>query len=215
MTLLRTVRRASQVRQWKTAIGGRLSCERGFTLIEALIAIPCAIVVVGIPLLILISAFGGQNAISSQSVATRQAETGLEQLTRDLRQATGATISSSAGGLSASATLTLPVRTSTPSLTSIPATQQVRWACTAGATCTRQVGSGSTVELISGVVTACFDTSSTNNCGAGVSASNPAYLYLAIQARVTSQLPNGSGSAVSGLTTPITLRDGVDLRNFS
>jgi hypothetical protein len=77
------------------------------------------------------------------------------------------------------------------------------------------VDSGAAVELISGVVTACFDTSSTNDCGTAVSAAKPAYLYLAIQVRVTSQLPGASGSTVSGLSTPITLRDGVNLRNFS
>jgi hypothetical protein len=185
------------------------------TLVELVVAIPLAILVAGIPLALLLLATTGQDQTVSRSVATRQAETGLEQLTRDLREASAATIASSANGLNATATLQVPVRTATPSLTSLPPTQQVVWQCTAGATCTRQVAGGVRVPRIQGVVTACFDVSATNNCGSSVAASNPSYLYLSLQARVTSQLPNGSGSAARGVTNPVTVRDGVDLRNFS
>jgi type II secretory pathway pseudopilin PulG len=185
------------------------------TLVELMVAIPLAIIVAGIPLGLLLLAIGGQDQTASRSVATRQAETGLEQLTRDLREASAATITSSANGLSATATLLTPVRTATPSLTSLPAAQQVVWQCTAGATCTRQVAGGVRVPRIQGVVTACFDVSPTNNCSTSVSASNPSYLYLNLQARVTSQLPNASGSAARGVTNAVTIRDGVDLRNFS
>ncbi len=190
------------------------ACERGLTLVELIVAIPLAIIVAGIPLALLLLATSGQDQIASRSVATRQVETGLEALTRDLREASTATIASSANGLSATATLLIPVRTATPSLTSLPATQQVVWQCTGGANCTRQVAGGVRVPRIQGVVTACFDVSATNNCASNVAASNPSYVYLIVQAQVRSQLPNASGAA-RGETNPVTIKDGVDLRNFS
>jgi type II secretory pathway pseudopilin PulG len=200
--------------------------ESGYTLIELVLAIALMITVLAIPMTLIVHSIYGQDTASSRSVAVRQEEAGFEQLTRDLRQATSATVTSSTGGTSASATLQLPVRVASPSLTSLPSTVQVTWTCTASTTvvgtCTRQPAGGAAAQQIYGVTSACFDTSASNGCTTAVSATNPAYLYLTIRARTVSQRPNAfqSGTAATvdkggSSAGDVTLSDGVDLRNFS
>jgi hypothetical protein len=90
----------------------------------------------------------------------------------------------------------------------------VTWTCTAGADCTRQVAGGAAVTLIAAIVSACFDVTSSASCASSVSATNPGYVWITMQPRIVSQLPNANRSAVAGTSAP-TLKDGVALRDFS
>jgi type II secretory pathway pseudopilin PulG len=64
-----------------------LRSEDGFTLVEVLVATIAALVLAGALMTFLITTIDQQNAVSSQSVATRQGEVGLAQFVRDFRDA--------------------------------------------------------------------------------------------------------------------------------
>lgn len=194
----------------------RLAGEAGFTLNELLVAMTLAVILVGGLMTLIIVSLHQQNTASSRSVAAREAEVGLAQLTHDLREAqyvtdaTGANttpvaLSSSAGV--ATVSFYLPAAGS-PSV----AGSQVVWTCTTGANCTRKLGGGAAVPWIRNVTAATF--TGTSIAGATVTA-NPAYVSVNVQAAVT-DLNNRSGTAtLPGTSNSIVLQDGVGLRNYS
>jgi Tfp pilus assembly protein PilW len=194
----------------------RLPGEAGFTLNETLVAMTLAVILVGGLMTLIIASLHQQNASSSRSVAAREAEVGLAQLTRDLREAqyvtdangadtTPVALSSSAGV--ATISFYLPAAGS-PSV----AGSQVIWTCTTGASCTRKLGGGTAVPWIRNVTAATFTGTSTT--GASVTA-NPAYVSINVQAAITN-LGDASGTAtLPGTTNSIVLQDGVGLRNYS
>jgi Tfp pilus assembly protein PilW len=181
----------------------------GYALPELLAAIVIGLVVVGLPLTLAVNAYVQQNAASSRSVSTTSAAQALDRLVRDLRQATAATISQS--GDSATAVLSVPVRQAVGVTT--PPTVQVTWTCTAGSTCTRATAGGRTEHLLRGVQRASFAPVSRSGAPA-VPQTNPAYVGVTIVARIVSEL-DARGGSPPGVRRPITLQEGVVLRNFA
>jgi prepilin-type N-terminal cleavage/methylation domain-containing protein len=197
-----------------------VSDERGYTLIELLIVMTLGVIVVAGPLVFIVLSLRQQNVSSSRSVAATQEQTGLERLTRDLRQLVpGTTSTFTWTSTAASATFTLPV----PG-TQAATTESVTWSCAFGATgtCTRQVGTGTAVKEISNVESVSFapvdaSGSSLGGSGPSYSAMNPAYVGITVKVLDVSQLDStGSPShAVQGVSNWITVQGGVDLRNNS
>lgn len=182
------------------------SDEGGWTLIELLLVCVIAIVVVGVPLDLSTQAVVSQNASTSRSAATARTEVGVAKLLHDLRHALHTSTVTSTG-----ATLTLPIRSAAGGST--PTTQQVTWACTANASCTRQVGAGTAETVIPYVQSATFAATSAAGT-VGVPATDPAYVSLTISVFVRNEHGNHAAT-VAGVTHTITVTDGAALRNFT
>jgi Tfp pilus assembly protein PilW len=180
--------------------------ESGFTIVELLMVCIISIVVLGVPLTLAVQSWQGQNRASSRGAATNRVEIGFQRLMQDLRHAVHTTTVSATG-----ATLTVPVRSATGG--TVPTTQQITWSCTAGASCTRQVGAGSAFPVIPYLVSATF--APTSAAGATtVPATDPAYVQVTISVRDTNE-SGDRNATVNGMTNAITISDGVALRNFS
>ena len=204
--------------------------EDGFTLVEVLVASVLALVVVVAPLAFLITSIKTQNAISSRAFAARQGQNGLEQLTRDLREA----ISTDTTGASYSVTVSNPTSSTTSISFEIPgaatgatgaygivpdASEAVTWTCpSAGATtagsCTRTIGSSARVE-IAGVNSATFTPTGSTGVTMTLPATNPSYINVALSLQVTSQLDRSGTHVAQGVQNPVFVQGGIDLRNES
>jgi prepilin-type N-terminal cleavage/methylation domain-containing protein len=202
-------------------ITSRSGAEDGFTMIELLIASALALVVAGAALTFMVFTFRQQNDISSRSVANDQAEAGLQQLTRDLREAT-TSVSVSTSGTTTSISFSIP----TPGSDGTP--ESVSWTCpstsaTTIGTCTRTLAGISKAE-ITGVQSMAFTPY--NNASPPVMLSLPVTSSTSVSA-VTMTLTvqdssygltahGTSVTAVSGTSShPIVLQASADLRNFS
>jgi Tfp pilus assembly protein PilV len=194
--------------------------ERGFTVIEILLYAVLSLVVIVGPLLYLLTTIRQQNAVSSRAYAARQAEFGLEQMVRDLREA----MSSDATGASLNVTVSNPTTSTTaisfyiPTPGSDTTKQQVTWTCpSAGASgagnCTRTIGSSSRTEIVD-VKSATFSPVNQSGASMTLTATNPAYIGITLNVQVTSQLDASQTTAVSGVSSPIVVQTGVDMRNF-
>jgi prepilin-type N-terminal cleavage/methylation domain-containing protein len=201
-------------------IGALRGDERGFTLIELLIAIAAGSIVLTGAILFLVVSFRQQNTISSRSIASDQAETGLQQLTRDLREAmTNVSVSNS--GVTTSVSFQIP----TPNNVSVG--QTVTWTCpntsaTSVGTCTRNLA-GTTKTEIAGVTSMAFTPYNNSNPPSALSlpvsnSTSVSELGMALTVQITGYTlhPNGvtPTAAVPG-SSPITLQATADLRNFS
>lgn len=184
--------------------------ERGFTLPELLVCIALAIVVVGVPLTLGTQAFIGQNQASSRSAATNRLEVGMALLLHDLRHATAATIDNAGG--TATATLTIPQRSSSGGAS--PPAQQVTWRCTPSVACTRRIGTGPASPQIPWLVSAEFSPVAKGGATA-VPQTNPAYVRVTLSVLDSDEQGRDHTRAVPGVRNPITVTDGVALRNFS
>jgi hypothetical protein len=167
-------------------------------MIELLLVCVLSIIVLGIPLTMSVQSVITQNRASSRSTATNQLEIGIARLLGDLRQAAHTT-----SVTSTTATMTLPVRTVAGGT---PTTQQVTWTCTNGGSCTRKVGAAAAVTVIRNVVSASFAPSA---------ATDPAYVSVTVSVLDATQAGSTHTTAVPGVTNPITVTDGVALRNFA
>jgi flagellar basal body-associated protein FliL len=196
-------------------------------MIELLIAATLTVIVVGVAMLWIVSSLKQENQISSRSAATRQAEVGLERLTRDLRQVVpNSTTAFTWGGTSASTTFTIPT-----SGTGGASSQQITWTCSFGDTgfCTRSVNSGTAVSEISNVESVVFaPVDASGNALTSGSGTQAVYVGVTLQVLDASQLDTtrshqalqvrkcGGGVTTSCYTlNPITVADGVDLRGNS
>jgi Tfp pilus assembly protein PilW len=202
----------------------------GFTIVEVLIASVLALVVVVAPLTFLITSLKTQNAISSRAFAARQGQNGLEQLTRDLREA----ISTDTTGASYSVTVTNPTTSTTAISFEIPggatgatgaygivpdASEAVTWTCpstgaSSAGSCTRTIGSYSRVE-ITGVNSATFTPTGSTGATMSLPATNPTYINVALSLQVTSQLDHAQTHVAQGVQNPVLVQGGIDLRNES
>lgn len=206
-----------RLRLRRKAPHGRLSAarrEHGYTLAELVVVLALSLAVLAVPMTFIVISLTQSNQASSRTQAADEEEAGLAQLTRDLRQAVpGATTSLSWGSTSASVSMKTPV----PG-TGGGSTQQVTWSCsfsTPPGTCTRQAGSSAAVTEITGVKSVSFspiDTSGTTY-SSSYSGTSLAYVGITVQVLVISQLDTGRTHTVTGASNPITLQDGVDLRN--
>ncbi len=192
--------------------------QDGFTLIEILIAMVLALVVVVAPLLFLVTSTNQQNQTASRASASRQAESGLELMARDLREA----ISQDAAGNTYTVTVSNPTTSTTAVSFTIPTpgsstTQTVTWTCpstgaSAVGTCTRTVG-GSAASKIIGVNSVTFSPLSSSGAALAFPATNPSYLGIALSVQAISQLDNGQTHVARGASSPILVQTGIDLRN--
>jgi type IV pilus assembly protein PilW len=198
--------------------------ERGLTIVELLVAIVIGLVVAGGLMAWLITSIKQQNVVSSRSFAARQAQTGLEQLTRDLREA----MSQDTAGNTYNVTVSNPTTSTTAIGFDIPGTNDaatpITWTCpSSGATsagyCTRAIG-GTTRSEIGGVKSATFSPLSSSGTALTLTATNPSYIGISLSVQVTSQLDSTQvGGAYAPTHTPagasnlIVVQGGVDLRN--
>ena len=195
--------------------------ESGVSLIELLVTIALALVVIGLPMTFIIVSINQENVGVSRVAATNQAELGLQQLTRDLRNVSPSTTTTLTWSASAATvSLTLPYPGSGGANT-----ESVSWTCGFSSqgtgTCSRAVTySGSTTTVVEmknveSIVFSPLDSSGNTLGGSGPSytAANPAYVGITAQVLDVSQLDASRSHAVQGISHPITLQAGVDLLN--
>jgi prepilin-type N-terminal cleavage/methylation domain-containing protein len=212
-------------------IGSAAADESGFTLIELLVAMAIGLVVGAAALTFMIVTFEEQNTISSRTVATNQAEQGLEQLVRDLRDAmTSVSISSGASTTSISFQIPTPGNDSTG--------EPVTWTCPSTANsatyigiCTRaltQSGGTTTRNAIVGVQSMSFSPLSSSNTSMSLpvaSSTTVASVGMTLTVQITSYeltangttttiLPGAGSGPGTPSTPPIVLQATADLRNF-
>jgi Tfp pilus assembly protein PilW len=210
--------------------GGRLATEHGLTLVELLVAVALTLVIGGGALSLMLVSIDQQNAISSRTVAARQAQAGLDQLTRDLSEAmsqdaSGNALSVTVSSSSLASTTSISFSIPTPGSATTP--RSVTWTCpsTAAASsnvgsCTRTVGS-STTTMIAGVQSMSFSPLNQSGQAMTLPATNPAYISMTLKVQVISQLDHTQPAthvlrgANHGSSNPITIQAGVDLRNFA
>jgi prepilin-type N-terminal cleavage/methylation domain-containing protein len=196
--------------------------ESGFTLPEVIIAMSLSLGIAAALMTFMIVSIDQGNAIASRAYATGQAEPGLEQLVRDLRDA----MSQNAAGTALSVTVSNPTTTTTSISLSIPTPgadttpQTVTWTCpSTGATsvgiCTRTVGSGGAIHEIRGALSMAFAPYSSGGVLQTLTATNPAYVGITLNLQVTSVSNTTRTTAVQGITKPIVIQTGADLRNFA
>jgi Tfp pilus assembly protein PilW len=199
----------------------RLTAQQGVTLVELLWYIVLSLVVVVGPLYFIVTSIRQQNTVSSRTSAASQAQSGLEQMVRDLREA----MSQDASGNPLSITVSNPTSGTTAISFDIPTPgsdttpQTVLWTCpSAGAaaagSCTRKLGTASAATELTGIRSASFAPTSSTGRSMTLPATNPAYLNLTLQVQATSQLDTTHTHVASGINNLIQVQTGVDLRNF-
>jgi type II secretory pathway pseudopilin PulG len=182
----------------------RLTCERGFTLVELLVFMIMLLLVLAAGMGLLIVSVTSQPRVSDRNFAIQQARALQDRLARELRQST--LVEQSPAPTSSSITFDTYVRRTAcgDAVQTDPAQPaiacKVTYSCTAGA-CDRteaplpgQPGTTTTQELVSGL-------SSSAVFGYSPSSTNPEYVTLELV------FPAAGGDDA------VTLRDGVDLRN--
>jgi Tfp pilus assembly protein PilW len=189
----------------------RLSAERGVTLIELVTAMALAIVVIGAPLTFMIVTLRQHDNVVSRTDAVRQAEVGLNQLTRDLRLAdptqNNVVLSWQSDG-SGTATATFSIVRSGSDVV-------VTWTCTANGSCTRKRGASGAAEVeIEHVVSTTF--SPVSAAGATLtsptsSSTPPAYVGIRMSVQPVSQAGIAHTARPKGISQPLTLNTGVAL----
>ena len=164
--------------------------ERGFTLIELLVATSIGLVVVGAALAMFIGGVRSEPKTAAKVAAIQEARIVLDRMTRELRQ--GIEVSATASQLEIVTYVKAATCNGAPASTSIPC--EVTYAC-GGDACTRTVANpdggspGPATEVVNGLVsTAVFEA-------------DPAYVGIEFV-------------LMSGDDDPVTLEDGVALRNF-
>jgi prepilin-type N-terminal cleavage/methylation domain-containing protein len=179
-------------------VAAALHCEeRGFTLIELLIATTVGLVVVGGALTIFISGIRSQPRTASKVAAIQQARVTVDRITRELRQG-WETPTASSSQLAIVTYVKAAICGGASASTSIPC--RVTYTCSAGA-CTRVVAQpngsapGPTVKVAS-------DLTSANVFSYLPNAADPTYVGVTF-------------AVSSGGAQPVTLGDGVALRNSS
>lgn len=211
--------------------------QAGYTLIEVLVAAALALVIFGGMTTLIIVLLNQQNDIASSSSAVATAEQALQQFTNDTREAqncpdatvqggngTPVNIAYTTGGAAGfTATFYLP----TASCTTKGAL--VTWTCTAGVgsspgSCTRQVGTTTSTEIngitsVSITPTANGGTTLASNAGLYDATTNPnpqfpSFIQLNVQVKPISASDSTATHALQGAANPITLNDGVSLRNY-
>lgn len=164
--------------------------ERGFTLIELLIATSLGLVVVGAALAMFIGGVRSEPKTAAKVATIQDARVVLDRMTRELRQ--GIEVSATSSQLEIVTYVKAASCGGAPGSTSIPC--EVTYVC-AGDACTRTVADpdggspGPATEVVDGLV-------STN-----VFETDPAYVGIEFV-------------LMSGDDDPVTLEDGVALRNF-
>lgn len=214
MVHLRPISRGAVMTRWQG--------DAGFTLIEMLIAALITAVIVGGLLTFMVVSLDQGDAVVSRAYSAIQAQTGLAKLTQDLSEAIASNqVTMSQTSTTATATFDIP----DPS--NADAAESVTWTCPYSASpsvssvgaCTRQVGSGSAESAITGIESASFAPASSTGSAIALTSTptalSPAYIGITLDVRDSSQLDRAQATSVLGITNPIVVKSGVDLRNFS
>lgn len=213
--------------------------QDGFTIVELLVAMVTGLIVVGAAMSFIITSLDQQNQASSRAAATTQAEAGLQQLTRDLRNAMyqvagsnasplGVTVSTSTAAQTTSISFDIPTSTSnSPAAANDSSGVAVTWTCPSGAAaltnlgyCTRSVAGGTARRLINGVQSVTFrpyDSLGAPHTLSTVTDStytNPASVQITLDVQDVSQLDTTGGTLPNGTHPSIVLQTTADLRNL-
>ena len=174
-----------------------LSDQSGVSLPEVLVVILIGVIVFGIPGMLWLSQRNNEETVANRAVATQESEVLLERMTREMRQATTATVLNSQV-----VDLVVPI---VPAPASGNTLQRVRYDCSQNQQCTRDTGTvgggltGSPKIVITGVTNTNIFSATTTPTGS--------VNYIGV--RLDKQL------IVHGKTTSIELTDGVSLRNVT
>ncbi len=174
--------------------GALLREQRGLTLVELLVASMLGLLVVGAGLSIFISAIRSEPRNTSKVAAIQQARFTADRIVRELRQGWEVPTTPTSSQLAISTYVKATSCGGAPASTAIPC--RVTYVCSAG-NCTRTVAqpdgsaSGPAVQVVSGL--------SNSNVFTWTPSTDPTYIG------VTFSLATGGD--------PVTLRDGVALRN--
>lgn len=190
------------------------------TLVELLAVMVCGVVLLGAVAAFVIVSIDQENAVSSRTVAARNAEVALSQLVRDLRQAMATdasgnplhvTVTSSGSATTFAFSIPTPGSNATP--------QALTWTCqgtiASPGYCWRRLGSGGSAARIVGFEGIAFTDAS--GAARALPITDPNYLGIAMTLGVTSQLDTRqyAGSPANlRASSPITVQTGVDLRNL-
>lgn len=182
--------------------------ERGMTLVELLVAMSVMIVVVAAVVDLVGVATRHQERVGARAEAITRGQVGLERMTHELRQASWVLVSSSQV---VDFDALVP-----PGDGGTPVHRHVRYDCSGASSCTRLEGPPvqyppdpdaplpQTATLIEGVRPADVFTPWRTDRATGTSQVDPLDAdYLAIRIKLD----------VAGMTKPVTLEDGVSLRN--
>lgn len=177
---------------------------------------------------LIISSVRQGNAISSRSIAVTRGELVLARMTREVREAqriTNSTTGANETPVNVTYTGSSPVTSTVsfylPVAGSTAAGTHVTWSCEAGGSCTRTEGTKSAVTELIGVKSASFTpygsggTQLASGAGAAGSPSYPSSLQVALEVQNISQSDLTQTHTTYAPNSPITLRNGVDLRNYS
>ncbi|MCW3065476.1 MAG: hypothetical protein JWN32_2648 [Solirubrobacterales bacterium] len=192
--------------QWRR----RLAAERGVTLIELVTAMALALVVVAAPLTFLIVSLRQHDNIASRTDSVRQAEVGLNQLTRDLRQADptrSIVLTWGSGAATAAFSIVKPG-------TGAGTDQTVTWTCAANGTCTRALAGGPATTQIMHVVSTSFAPKSATGAtltSPTASSNPPVYVGITMSLQPVSQDTISHSARPKGISQPLTINTGVDL----
>jgi Tfp pilus assembly protein PilW len=201
--------------------------ERGYMLMELIVAAAIGLVFIGAASTLMFTSLRSANAASSRTIATRQAELFLARLTRELREAQNVKNATTGADLTPVNTIYTSTSSSVSFFLPNPGSAakgfEVTWACTAGASCTRTVKGSAAVTELTNVESVLFTPYSSKGSilvsGAGASiAAAPQYpssIQLMVSVKDVSQLDSEHSHVVPGVTNPITVQDGVSLRNYA
>jgi Tfp pilus assembly protein PilW len=187
-----------------------VAAEGGITLVELVTAMALALVVIAAPLTFLIVSLRQHDNVASRTDSVRQAEVGLNQLTRDLRQADPAQLIVLTWG---SGTATAAFSIGKPG-TAGASDQIVTWTCTANASCTRSLDGGAAAVQITHVVSTSFAPKSATGATltSPTSSSNPpVYVGITLSVNPVSQDTITHSARPAGISGPLTIQAGVDL----
>jgi len=190
----------------RTAAGALRRGERGFTLVELLLAATMGLVVVGGAVTIFIGAIRSEPRVAGEVASIQQARVAMERLTRELRQGLDVP-TATASQLEIITYVNEASCDGAPSSTKIPC--RVTYTCAAGA-CSRVVAQpdgtapGGSTQVINGLASDdvfSYGTSASTQAATcdGASATSPVFVCVSLQ--------------IAGSGDPIVLSDGVVLRN--
>lgn len=216
---------AIDVRRRRAVIAQRLRGEHGFLWIELMVAMVMALLVGTVVITFMVVTFHEQNNIASRAVATNQAESGLERLVRDLREAvTSVSITNPTSA-------TTQIQFSIPTPGSDTVAELVTWNCPSASAitvgnCTRAVtpalGTTTTKTVITGVQSMAFSAVSSSNTSISVpftAATNVASVGMTLTVRLTNYGLYGPSTVTTASpgagNAPILLQATADLRNFA
>lgn len=182
--------------------------ESGFTLVELMVAMSMAIVIFGATLDVILVGLRDQTEQGQRAQATQLGTAMVERMTRQIREASQATVENAAGN-PATTGGRLDLQTPVPPSSGggLSSTQRVVYDCTAASQCTRAQGTvggvlGTAAPVIGQVANGSTVFSGTNS--AGPQATNPTFIELTLDQTLGAPFSN-----------PLELQDGIALRDLT